>query len=177
MIFSNLTKRERTIAIITIVSVVAFLFYTQVIERIAKKWIYLDKEIVSKSIKLKKDFKLLSKKNVLEEEYKNYLSSIKSGLSEEEEAANVLTDIENLAKKNSLFIINIKPSPTLDTLSYKEIIFEISAESSVDELVKFIYDLQSLKKLMKVKKLSLSAKTSESSSIKSTLYLTKIIIK
>ncbi len=177
MVFANLTKREKTITVLTILFVAIFLLYTQVVERVIKRWMNLDKEITSKSIKLKKDIKLLSKKDTIEKEYKKFLSSIKSGMSEEEEAANVLADIETVAKNNSFSIINIKPSPSIDTPSYKEIIFEVSSESGINELIKFIYDLQSLKKLIKVKRLSLSAKVAEAGTLKSTLYLTKILIK
>lgn len=176
MIFS-LSKREKFIAFTTIILIVAVLIYVIIIEPLSKKWVHLNKEIASKSVKLKKDLRLLSKKNILEKEYKNYLNVIKTDLSEEEESTNLLSDLETIAKNDSVAIVNIKPSPTKNLAFYKELIFDISLESSMDEILKFIYDVQSSRKLLKVKRLSLSAKASEPGIIKCALQITKILIK
>lgn len=177
MIFANLSKREKFFAVLTVLIIGGIIFYTQVIDRVAKKWSNLNDGITAKSVKLKKDTKLLAKKNIIEKEYKNYLSAIKSGLSEEEEAAGILLDIETIAKQDAFAIINIKPSATKDMAFYKELAFEISAESTTDELVKFIFDIQSLNKLLKVKRLNLSTSIAKPGTIKSSLEVTKIIIK
>ena len=71
---------------------------------------------------------------------------------------------------------NIKPLTTKSYDNYSKFTFRITAESRMDELAKFIYDLQSSEQLLKIERMVLRAKERQADTIKAILHITKISV-
>lgn len=177
MILQRFTRRERILVSITIAIVFSTIFYGFVIEPLSRTYSRLNNQIRSGSLKLQRNYKLLNQKDSIKAEYEKYSPLIKPLPSEEEEIAAVLKVIEAIARENNIYITNIRPQPVRARLYYDELTFELIAEADIENLIKFIYDLQTSKNLLRVKKLTLSSTSTKDNLLKAIMEITKPSIK
>lgn len=176
MIFSNLTKRERNLFYLTMILIFVWVIHSFVIKPIIVKWNQLDDKIEVATLKLEKNIKMIDRKEKIKNEYENYASAVKMTGSEEEEMAKFLTEIESLASSSSTHIIEIKPRPSKKVQFYKKYLIELDAEGDINQLSKFIYDIQNSNQLLKVDKFSLGTKGAGTNLLKCHLLVSKILI-
>lgn len=173
-LFSKFTKGERILFTVT-VSVISILgFYVFILEPLYKKWSQFDIELGSANARLFKNLRLLANKEVLEREYDKYKDYIQRADSGEEEMASVLKEIENVASSCGVKITSIKPKDTKQLKNYKKSTVELVSEAKINQFLKFIYELEGSKKLLKVERFILSLKSSQSDILKGTLVIRKI---
>ncbi|MFH1282904.1 MAG: type 4a pilus biogenesis protein PilO [bacterium] len=169
MIIKHLSKRERILFYITLLFIVGVLFNFLIISPLANLKEKLSFEIIRKEIALKKNMSVISKKKEIQENYNILSNFIKKQGSDEEESANLLKEIETLASKSKISLINIKPKPPKEMEFYKIYSVEIEGEGYLEQLVRFIYNLEQSKQLLKAEKLNISVKSSSSSTLKFSL--------
>ncbi len=175
--FRNIAKRERLLAAAAALTALAAVAYNFIIEPIAGRWRELDLKIRDKEVVLRKYSRILRDKDDIEKEraaYAKYFESKK--LTPEEESAGALSRMERAARSSGVRITNIKPLPHKSFECYSEFTFRVAAESTLSELTKFIYDLQSSDQLLKVERMVLRAKENEPATIKSILSITKVSV-
>lgn len=177
MILERLSKREKLLLLATGIVISAAFVYVFVIEQLADKWRYLNSQIAEKTLKLNKNIKILRKEEWIREEFKKYAEYTVSIGRDEEIIAALLKTIEQKAGSTSTRITNIRPRPVRDAGFYKEFVFEVISESSLEELTRFIYELQNTKELLKVRKLTLTLKSSQPQTLKGVMEITKISVK
>ncbi len=173
----NITAREKILGGAAISVIAAALFYNIVIEPLAGLWKDLDGDIRDKEILLAKHSRILrERENIgrLNGEYSKYFEE--SVLTPEEESALALGSIEKLARGASVHITNIKPMGIRKEQNHNKFTFKVTSESRMDELTKFIYELQSSNQLLKVERMVLRAKEREADVIKAILHITKISV-
>jgi len=153
----QISTRERYIFYTLIITLFFFLFFNLILDPGVEKWKELKRKILSQEIKLKKSLQILSKRKQIEEEYAKFISKDPNKPSQEN-LTSVLTKIETLATAQGVKITNIKPHPLKDMGSYKICKVEISAESKIKELVRFIYELESPPSSLRVEKLRVGMK-------------------
>ena len=173
MIIEKFSKREQGLLLITAILVACAFVYGFVAEPLIRAHAGLNRQIETGRLKLQKNQKLLSQRVTIMADYKRYADMIKPMASEEEEVAAMLKIIENIARKGSIRITNVRPQPVKDEGIYKEFTFELIAESDVKGLAKFIYDLQGSGNLLRVRKLTMSTAASKDKSIKAIIEITK----
>lgn len=173
-VFSRFSMRERTLFIFTICIILGIGVYIFIAEPIYKKWIQLNAEFESTSTRLFKNLKLLTEKESLEKEYDKYKEHIQRAEGDEEEMASILKDIETTAVSSGVKIISIKPKGVKQFKNYKKFGIELTSEAKISQFLKFIYDLEASKKLLKVERLVLSLKGSQSDLLKGTFIIRKI---
>jgi len=173
----NITKREKGLAVITMSIVFVALAYNFIIEPLAKRWGSMGEEIRGKETLLKKHNRILRDREIIERLHSEYTAYFQSEeLSPEEESAIALSSIEKLARKANARITNIKPLTAKSFGNYNKYTFRVSTESRIDELARFIYDLQSSEQLLKIERMVLRAKAREPNTIKASLNITKISV-
>lgn len=158
MFLSKLARRERYIAYIAVVVVVFFFFSRVMLRPIIKKLNDLNQEIAIQEKRLEKSLNILLQKDAINSNYKKYVDNLKQTNSDEEEFAELLSEIEKIAKKAGVFLSNIKPLPVKNVTYYKEYIVELEVESEIVFLIDFIYQLEELPRLLKVEKFHLTPK-------------------
>jgi len=177
MMFKNLNKRERNLAGATLLIVSLAFFYKFIIDPIFTGWVNLNDEIESKTNVLKKDSGILSKYKILEAEYAELSRYVKSSKGEKADAADILNYIENISKNDSCYLVNIKPIGTRNLSSYKEVLIDVTAEATMEQFSKFLYDIENAKDmLLRVKQFNINSKTGQAGTLKGTFLVSKILI-
>ncbi|OGW84399.1 MAG: hypothetical protein A2987_02240 [Omnitrophica bacterium RIFCSPLOWO2_01_FULL_45_10] len=177
MFIQNLSKRERRIALTTIVIAVVALTHNFILEPIRERWMRFDEEIDSKVNRLRKNTEIVSIYNLLETRYEKLSKYAKSTKKEEEEVAAILSEIEAISRTNSAAIENIKPLGVKNRGTYKEVLIEASLDAQISQLSKFLYDLEnSQNMIVKVKRFTLFSKANQPNILKCTLLVSKLLI-
>ena len=161
--FANLNKRERITFLLTIAVIVFSLLYNLALTPYLKRSAILDREIAQLNNKLAKAHRLLPKKAKIEREYTSGVLSFKSeeGLSSEQLTARILVELEKLSTLSGVHIVDIKPRPVKNFEFYSEFIIEMRFEGAVDDISRFIYEIQGSKELLKIEKFAINIKSSE----------------
>ena len=158
MFLSKLSKRERYITYITTVIIVFFFFSRVMLRPIINKLNDLNQEIAIQEKRLEKSLNILVQEDAINSNYKKYVKNLKQTSSDEEEIAELLSEIEQIAKKAGIFISDIKPLPVKKIDFYKEYVVELEAESEIAFIIDFIYQLEKSPRLLKVEKFHLTPK-------------------
>jgi len=173
-LFSRFTKRERFLFLFTASVIGATALFILVLQPVMKEWGRLSIGLDSTNAKLYKNLKLLSNKDAIEKEYNKYKEYIQKSGGAEDEAAAILKEIETTASNCQVAITSIKPKGTKQLKNYRKFTVEVVSEAKLDQFLKFIYELEGSKKLLKVERLVLSLKSSQSDILKGTLIIRKI---
>ena len=165
MIKTKFSQREQLMVALTIAIVVLTLAYGFIIEPIASGYATLSAKIESGRLRLEKSRKLLANAEKIRREYDQFSKYIRKTMSDEEEMAATLKTIESLARSNNLSISNIRPQPLREEGGFRFYVFDVSCESDLARLSKFIYDTQTSEALMRVTRLTISAPSQTRSSV------------
>lgn len=155
-----LNKREKLIFICTVSVIVFALIFNFIISPVLNKNDDLNKDISIARAKIRKYLWLLSQKNEIEKKYSKF-SSVAAKDSEKNQDALVeaLSELESLAQGSGIKIIDIRPKTSSDGASlYKEIPIDLRTEGSVENYLKFIYNLENSFSLLKIKEYQLSTR-------------------
>ncbi len=177
MIFSQLSKREKTILFFTAAVISISLFYGFAFEPLFKKWLSLDNIIASKEMALKKSTALLGKYNQIKKEYEKYAFLSKGTKTDEALLSGLLMEAESLARKSSVYPGVLKPYGTRDYKAYQKFLAELELEATMKELVDFLYQLEASDKLLKIESLRIEAIPRQKGYVKSRLIISSIAFK
>lgn len=176
MMLPHLSKREKVIFYLSLTTASIFLIYNFVLEPLHKKIQELNQKIEAKKIKLEKNLLVLNKKEKIEERYNKYFKNLQLKGTDEEEVAIFLAEIEKLAQKNAVHITDMKPRAPKAVDFYKRFTVDLEAEADIKQITQFIYQVQNTAQLLRVDRLRLETKSSQSQSLKSYLVISKILI-
>lgn len=170
----RLKKRERAILYLVLILVIVSLIYNFIFEPLINKRQLLNQEILKKQVNLKKYLALLSQKEEIKQEFAQFSKNLKAKASEEQEMAEILSQIEDLSRHSTVHISQIKPQGFKNFKTYKEFLVEIKAEAKIENLSQFIYNLQSPPQLLRTKKLLLNTKSTAPDILEATILIAKI---
>jgi Tfp pilus assembly protein PilO len=174
LFLEKLKTRERVILYLACLLIALSLIYNFIFEPIINKYKLINQEILKNQVKLQKYLTLLSQKEKIKQEFGQFSKSLKVKASEEQEMAEVLSQIEDLSRRAAVHISQIKPQGAKDYKTYKEFLVEIRAEAKIENLSQFIYELQSPPQLLRTKKLLLNTKTASTDILEATILIAKI---
>jgi Tfp pilus assembly protein PilO len=175
-ILGRLSKREKFIFYCALLIVSITLLDRLIIYPIFSKLNLLNKEIKEKEAGIRKNLHILAHKDrILAEstKYSSFLSSLKS---EEEEMTSILKEIESLADKTSIYLIDMKPGGLKDMGTSKKYLVNLNCEAQMEQLVNFIYSIESSNKLLTVDKYQISPKSRESSIARCRITISKVVV-
>lgn len=175
MITRSLSNREKTLFLIIIIMIGAALLYGFVAEPIFMRWKNLDDRIKSKLAYMAKSRRLLNRYKTLEEEYINLPSPGDAMESEEREIAKTLAAIENISNSSSCRIQNVKPRASRKIGSYRAIAFEVTAEGTIGEFSRFLYEIETSKEMLRIKHFTVTSKSGYPGTLKGIFLISKII--
>lgn len=165
----NISKREKSILIITAAVIVSALFFNFVIEPFFKTWKRVNNQILVKKTALKKDLRLLENRDVIISEYNTYTESTKN-------ISKILGYIEKKADSLGIKTENIKPRSVVQKEFYKEYVIELEIEGALSAINKFASELLKSPTFITLKKFNLMPAKGTSSYFQGTLILSKLII-
>jgi Tfp pilus assembly protein PilO len=176
MLIQKLSKRERLILIGCIALIATAILYNFILEPFVKKWTELSSEARIMKLKFKKSTEILKRRIEITERYEDISSYVgpQAG-SDEEEIANLLSEIEKLASSSNVRITDIKPRPAKRLDYYKKYVVEVESEGDIARLTKFIYGVQTSPHLLSIEKFSLSMKGTAHQVLRANMTVTKIL--
>lgn len=164
-ILSRFSKREKVVFYTALFFISLTLVDRLMISPVIYKIKSLNKEIQAKETEIKGNLRLLTHKDRILAESKQYSSYASSLRSEEEEMTSFLKEIENSANKTSIYLIDMKPGGVKEVDSSKRYFVNLNCEAQMEQLVNFMHDIENSDKLLIVDKYQISPKSKESSSI------------
>ena len=177
-ILDKLTGREKAILYIVIAIAALALAYNFLIEPIYKKWVEVNQEIKLLEVKLQKAISIVKEREKIEKDYVIYAEKLKPKGSDEQEMTFMLNELETLARNSGLKIINVRPKQAQDKESYKKFSVGLETESDMSALMKFIYEVKNSQQMLKIDRLTLNTKSSQSGVlIMATMSISRVAIK
>ena len=171
---SHLSKREKLI-LYAMASVVSLTLLDRlIISPISHKIASLDKEIQEKELDVKKDLRILAQKDKILAESTKYNSFLASPKSEEEEMTDILKEIETLANKSSVYLVDMKPGGVKAAGNSKKYVVNLNCEAQIEQLTEFMFDIENSNKLLTIEKYQISPKSKESSVARCSLSVSRI---
>jgi len=175
--FSKLSKRERVVLYASVIIVVLGSMDRLVYQPIMNLFNELEQEIRSQENQLSKNMRFLAAREAISNRYSAYAAYAVTTGSDEEEVAGLLNEVEGVARKAGLALLNMKPKPAITTVFGKQYPVEVEVETEMTKLIKFIYGLRNSKYILGVKKLRLVPKGKKSSQIKGYVLIQKTVIR
>ncbi|MCK4518481.1 MAG: type 4a pilus biogenesis protein PilO [Candidatus Omnitrophica bacterium] len=176
MFIKRLSKREKIIFFAAVSCVSIAILKTLVIAPLNHKINLINRDIKTSAKQLELYMRYLSQKEAIAAEYQKYLGNIKKSASNQEEMAKMLSEIEQLARNSSVYVTDMKPQKTAEKDFYVEYNIEVEIESEVESLINFLHQLNNSPQLLRAKKLRLNLKQKESTLLKSSILITKLLI-
>lgn len=176
MFLNKLSKKEKVGLGIAVAFALLASFDRVIVEPINDRIQQINREINISEKQLGRDLRNLNQKEVITEEYQKYIQYVKKVGSDEEEVAKILVDIEELARKSRVYLVNIKPQSSKEIDFYKEYTIEINIEGEMEPIMNFLYHLNSSAQLLRAEKLRFNLGAKDSSIIKVSVLITKILI-
>jgi len=175
-LFSRLSKKQRTLlygaGVIIFFASLDRLVYYPVVSRLRE----LDQEILLKENQLKKNLRNLAAREAVLKTSSAYAAYGLTAGSDEEKTAGLLNEIEGLARKSGLSLVNVKPKPATKINFGKQYPVEVEVETEMAPLVKFIHGLHSSKYLLRVKQLRLVHPEGRSNQVKAYLLIHETVV-
>jgi len=137
----------------------------------------VEQEILSQENQLRKNMRFLATREAISNRYSAYAAYVVTTGSDEEEVAGLLNEVEGVARKSGLDLLNMKPKPAFTTEFGKQYPVEVEMETQMKELIKFIHGLQSSKYILRVQKLRLVPKGKSKAEVKGYLLINRTVIR
>lgn len=173
---NRISKRERMVLYLGAAFLFLFFLDRFIFNPINQKIAQLNQEINLSQKRLAASLRNIQQKDAVIAQYDKYKAYVKSAGSDEEETAKVLGEIENVARKSSVYLMDIKPQAPKQTEFYKKYSAEIEVEGKMDSIINFLYNLNSSQQLLRTEKLSLNPKEKDSQIIKALVLVSKFLV-
>ncbi len=175
MIWDKLSQKEK-IGLSLAFAFLAVAFLDRLlISPIRTKFNALNQQIRISEKQLGSDMRNINQKKFISEEYEQYLPYVRRSGSDEEEVAKILGEIESLARKSSVYLVDMKPRKPRDVEFYKEYTVEIEAEGYMESLMSFIYQLNTSSQLLRIETLRLNLTKGGSNVLSASMLITKVL--
>jgi DNA-binding transcriptional regulator WhiA len=136
----------------------------------------LDKEITDKEAQIKNDINLISHKDRIQSETKTYLSYVTAPATEEEATTALLKDLEVVANKAGVYLVDIKPAGSKEIEEAKKYLITLTCEGKMEQITDFLYAIESSAKLLKVERYQISPKSKDSTSAQANMTVSQAVL-
>jgi Tfp pilus assembly protein PilO len=175
-LLSRFSEREKfilyaTVAVVSLV-LVDRLIVGPVIDRIG----YLNKQIDREKVLIKNTMLITSQKDKILKEIQKYNAFSVKSTTPEEEITSLLKEIENLANKSSVYLVNIKPKGAAENDFYKEYVVDLNCEAQMEQLIGFMHAIESSNKILKINEYNIAPKSRDSTTAVCRMTVSKLVI-
>lgn len=173
---SRLSDRQRTLLYVTVGIVGLALSERFVYAPVGGRLDELDQEILVKENQLRRNWKNLAAREGVLAAYSPYAAYASTVASDEEAIGSLLKEIEELARKSALALLNVRPKPATKTDLGKHYPVEVELETEMSPLIRFLHGLHGSKSLLRVSQLRLDPKGGRGPQLKVYLLVNKSVI-
>ena len=176
--FAKLSKKERTILYVALTVVSLTILDRLIVYPIFSKIDLLTQEIKQKESDLRREVRIVAQKDRINAEVKKFDSYLQAPNTEDEIITTLLKEVEGIANKSSLYIVDMKPAGTREEnkgdIRY---LVTMNCEGQMEQIMDFLYNIENSGSLLTVERYQISPKSRESSIAVCSLTISKVIIK
>lgn len=172
----RMSRKEKNLLYSAVIFVSLAVFSRVVLHPAMAKSTALNYQIQLKKKMIENSLRLLSQEEEIRKKSRKYAKYVRKEFSEEKEIVSFLKEVEDIARISQVQLIDLKPYSAEKTDFYTENKIEVETESNMNQLVSFIYNLQSSGNLLRVVKFRISPKVDKANIIKAHLTITKVFI-
>jgi len=173
---SKIPKKQKTILYIVGFVISAVILVQLILIPILGKMKELDAKIEKEERRIKANLNTLARKAILRKEIDYFGSFVTQARSQEEETVSFLQEIEEMANKSSLYVIDIKSAGLEKGEALEKYLVKLNCEAQIEQITNFFYDVESSKKLYKVESYDIRPKTAGSSVIRCAVSISKALM-
>lgn len=173
---SHLSKREKLIFYSAVFFVSLTLIDRLVVSPISGKLKSLDDEIKEKHQAIAQALRILSQKEKIAAASAQVGAYKTDPKSDEAEMTSLLKEIESMANKSSVYLIDLKPAGFKGSGLSKRYLINLNCEAQMEQLVDFMYTIENSNRLLTIEKYQISPKSKESTVAKCSLSLSKLSV-
>ena len=173
---SRLSKRERTIFYVT-VFVIGLVFLDRLIlSPILSKIQELNETISLQEEAIGQGLLMVMQEKRIKGESRQYISYLSQPETEEKEVTAFLKEVENIAKKSSVYLVDIKPAgKNVDGVSTRYFV-KLNFEAQMEQVFNFFHNITNFEQLLKIEEYKINPKTEGTSIITCSTSISKAII-
>jgi len=173
---SRLAKRERTIFYITMGVISLVLLDRIILSPILTKMGELSEIIDIQEEEIEQSLLIVSQEKRIEGETDLYASYLSKPQAEEKAITEFLQDVETLAKKSSVYVVDIKPSiKAIEGATVKHYV-KLDFEAQMEQVINFFYNVSNFEDLIKIEGYQIRPKSTGSSVVICNISVSKAII-
>lgn len=176
MNLSHLSKREKLVLYCAVFFISLTVIDRLVISPISHKLKSLDDEIKEREQAIIQAMRIVSQKERIQAASSAYSSFSTGRRSDEEEMTSLLKEIEGMANKSSVYLLDLKPAGVKGSGVSKKYSITLNCEAQMEQLVDFMYAIENSSKLLTIEKYQISPKARESTVAKCSMSLSKLSI-
>ena len=174
--FQHLSKREKLILYLASGFILLTIMDRLIIFPVLSKMKSLDEELVRERADIKRDLHILAQKERILKDNNKYNKYAIEDLTAEEITTALLKEIENLGSSASVYLIDIKPTSITQEDIFLKYYVSLSCEAQMEQIIDFMYKIESSNNLLMVEKYNLGPKSEDTSIARCTLLISKTVI-
>jgi hypothetical protein len=172
----RLSKKDKVIFYVAVGVVSLLILDRAIISPVFSKIRSLNQEIQDRQVNIKKNLRILAQKDRIVTQGAKYSSFLgASNVSDDEQVTLVLKELESLANKSSVYLVDMKPGGIKESGSSKRILINLNCEAQMEQLVDFMYNMENSNSLISIEKYQLTPKSKESSVAKCSIAVYKVV--
>lgn len=172
----RLSKKERLILYLAICFVSLTLLDRSVISPIYSRIKSLNSEIKEREMTIKKNLRILAQEERIASEIAQYSTLLASAKFAGEDATALLKEIEDLANKSSVYLVNMRPAGSRSLGASSKLLINLNCEAQMEQLADFMYNIETSDKLLTIERYQISPKAKGSSVVTCSMTIAKIIM-
>lgn len=174
--FSKLSKKEK-LGLSIAIGVVLIAFLDRIVVQPIKNRVEsLNQKISVCEEELKMDMLSLNEKKAISGEYEKYAQYVAKAGSDEEEVAKILAEVEAIARKSGVQLVDITPQAPREVDFYKEYATEIELGGNMESVMKFLYELNNSPLLLRAQKLRIALKHKFSKNVSAIVLVSRVLV-
>jgi hypothetical protein len=170
------TPQEKFLASAALALAAAAVAYIVLLEPFITEWRSLDGRIRAKRATLAKSLRLVAEEEPIRKAHERWAKGAKASAFKEEDVTSGLSELEQIAKRCSVFIASIKPQATRELSGSREILLDVSAEGTPEALAQYLYEVEGREHLFRVKRFTVSPGAKEARELKCNFLVRKRLL-
>lgn len=176
MFWEKLSNKEKLGLSLALVVMGVALMDRMVVSPIRGRFQRLDREIKINEKQLAHDLRNVEQEGFIAAQYEKYVQYVQRSGSDEEEVAQILGEIESLARQSNIYLANMKPKTPKEIDFYKEYAIQIDAEGEMERLISFLYQLNTSAQLLRVQELRLNSDKKGTKTLKASMLIVRVLV-
>ncbi|MDD5348457.1 MAG: type 4a pilus biogenesis protein PilO [Candidatus Omnitrophica bacterium] len=176
-VYKHLSPKEKFFLYCAAIVIAGLVLDAAILRPFVRRLDVLSKETAELKTRTIGDLTLLRYGDRIQKQRADYSSYLTNVESDNEEFAVILKEVETVATKAVISILDIKPSGVKETDPVKKYVVNVSCEGTMEKLMEFMYSIETAPRLLFIEKYELTPKSKDTDLVKVTMSIGKLAFK